>query len=420
MTTERNRKTWARVALTRIRLRRALARREKWADAVWTCGALLPGLGAVAFVFGFGDPKSLPQEPLIVAVGLLGLIGFVVTFIGALMGAMAGLMTALLAVVLAPVTLPLDLVHLWRRALRREAERRLWRDGHVPPEWARGRKARRRVLAELAAADRQLRYAPATGLEPVSSGPDEQCRSCGAALRLVGEGVRRCDFCRRDTFGALPERPTEVDATRQRISAVGDGRQLPVSRRALWRRFRAEHGAPVAAARRLVGYLALAYGGAALLSDLGWRFDVEALKLAGAALLVITVLPLFVAIVRLTGRYVDLRFNRFRPGVRAYDRALLGEVVAAVAHQGRIRLEALAAHLGVGVAHIEAVLASLQRLGGVPMLRDRERGELLSLFAAEIGHGVCPHCGGERVPAPAARVVCLHCGRGESAAPAGA
>ncbi len=90
-------------------------------------------------------------------------------------------------------------------------------------------------------------------------------------------------------------------------------------------------------------------------------------------------------------------------------RELLSEIVACVALHGRIRRTTLAAHLDVSVEHLTAVLTTLDRLGGAPLLVDRTRDELISLCAMELGDRAGPAGGGELAPVAGAKVKCAHC-----------
>jgi hypothetical protein len=221
--------------------------------------------------------------------------------------------------------------------------------------------------------------------------------------------VWRCRHCAREAFAPLPA-AGELAAARAALDAAAAGEVLPLSRRALWRAFRERHGDDVRAARRLVAWIGGAYLGCALVAELGWRLRVRWLSYVPLPGVVLLALPLFYVLSVAVYEWFQLRFVQFGPGAASYDRALLGEVLTAVAQQGRISRARLAAHLGLSIEHLAAVLARFERLGGAPVLVDREHDELISLLAVDIGARVCPVCAGGLQPGRGTTLTCGHCG----------
>lgn len=399
----------ARASLARIRLLRALRRSSMVREGIAVIGALLPVLlclAGFALVLAAGGPRQMPDAPLVLALVVLVMLGAIALVIAALpvgMGLIAG---AAMYLLLAPWSL-LRAVRAARRwRLRRHVEAVLDRDGAVPATWAAGHPERVRVLATLALADPWLEHRD--GKVTARALGCQVCAHCGGASTSIGDGIWRCGHCAREAFAELPA-TLELSAARTRLSAVADGREPPRTRRALWRAFVDRHGAEYLQVRRRALWLVAIYGGLAAIAELGWRLKLAWLWGPGlAGIVVLALIVLYVGSIA-SWAWFQLRFVRFGPGVAAYDRALLCEVVACVALHGRIRRSALAAHLGVSVEHLEAVLASFARLGGAPVLFDRTRDELVSLCGMEIGDRTCPACGGELAPIAGAKIACRHC-----------
>jgi hypothetical protein len=400
----------ARAALARIRLLRALRGWSMLREGVAVVGALLPVLLCVAgfaLVLAAGGPRQISDAPVVISLVVLVMLGAIAMVIAALPVGMGLIASAALHAVIAPWSLVRAVRAARRWHLRRQVEAVLDRDGAVPATWAAGNAERVRVLAALALADPWLEHRDGV-VTARALGSGHVCAHCGGAGASVGEGIWRCGHCAREVFAELPD-AVELESARARLSAVADGRELPRTRRALWRAFVARHGADYLHARRRALRLVGVYLALTALAELGWRLKLAWLwgpGLGGVVLLALVVLH-YGSVASWT--WFQLRFVRFGPGVAAYDRALLCEIVACVALQGRMRRGALATHLGVSVEHLDTVLASFGRLGGAPVLFDRTRDELVSLCGMEIGDRECPACGGELAPIAGVKIACRHC-----------
>lgn len=379
-------------------------------EAVALVGALLPVLLCVAgfaVVLAAGGPRQTSDAPLVVSLVVLVMLGAIALVIAALPVGMGLIASAAMYVVIAPWSLVRAIRGIRRWLLRRQVEAVLDLDGAVPFTWAADNPERVHVLATLAVADPWLerRDGVVTARAP---GPGHVCAHCGGASASIGDGIWRCRHCAREVFAALPD-TVELAAARTRLSAVADGRDLPRTRRALWRTFVERHGGEYLAARRRALWLVGIYLALAAIAELGWRLKLGWLWKPGlAGIVVIALVVLYYGCVACWA-WFQLRFVRFGPGVAAYDRALLCEVVACVAVQGRMRRGALAAHLAVSIEHLDTVLASFARLGGAPVLFDRTRDELVSLCGMAIGDRQCPACGGELAPIAGVKIACRHC-----------
>ncbi len=400
----------ARAALARIRLLRALRRWSMLREAVAILGALLPVLVCVAgfaLVLAAGGPRQTSDAPLVLSLVVLVMLGAIAVVIAALPVGMGLIASAAMYVVIAPLYLVRAIRGVRRWRLRRQVEAVLDRDGMVPATWAADDRDRLHVLATLAGADPWLERRDGA-VTARASGPGHVCAQCGGASASIGDGIWRCNHCAREVFAALPD-AVELAAARKRLSAVAEGRDLPRTRRALWRTFVERHGAEYLATRRRALWLVGIYLALAAIAELGWRLKLRWLWGPGlAAIIVIALVVLYYGSVACWA-WFRLRFVRFGPGVAAYDRALLCEVVACVAVQGRMRRAALATHLAVSIEHLDTVLASFTRLGGAPVLFDRTRDELVSLCGMEIGDRQCPACGGELAPIAGVKIACRHC-----------
>jgi ribosomal protein L37AE/L43A len=402
-------RTTARAALARIRLLRALRRSSMVREAVAVVGALLPVLVCVAgftLVLAAGGPRQMSDAPLVLALVVLVMLGAIALVIAALPVGMGLVAAAAMYVLIAPWSLVRAIRATRRWRLRRHVEAMLDRDGAVPATWGAGNPERVGVLATLALADPWLEHRD--GMVTARALGCQVCAHCGGASTSIGDGVWRCGHCAREAFAELPA-TVELSTARTRLSAVADGRELPRTRRALWRAFVDRHGADYLQVRRRALWLVGIYLGLAAIAELGWRLKLAWLWGPGlAGIVVLALVVLYVGSVA-SWEWFQLRFVRFGPGVATYERALLGEVVACVALQGRMRRSVLAAHLGVSVEHLDTVLASFARLGGAPVLFDRTRDELVSLCGMEIGDRTCPACGGELTPIAGAKIACRHC-----------
>ncbi|MCP4447956.1 MAG: zf-TFIIB domain-containing protein [Myxococcales bacterium] len=105
-----------------------------------------------------------------------------------------------------------------------------------------------------------------------------------------------------------------------------------------------------------------------------------------------------------------LRFRPFRPGMASYDRALGEDIITTLAHQGIMKMDVLAEHLGIGDAHLGRVLFSLRGPALAPLYHDKKNNQLISLHAAEVDDRGCPACGGQLSVARRASLQCQHCG----------
>jgi ribosomal protein L37AE/L43A len=271
-----------------------------------------------------------------------------------------------------------------------------------------GDKRRTEAIVELDKADAWLERKPDGALVGRGIGPGRVCSHCQGASKPVGEGVWRCEHCNREAFAKLPD-AVELAAARRKLSAVATGKELPRTRKEMWKAFVKEHGAKYLTARRRLLRTMAFYFGCALLSELGYRTGNKVLMAFPLMGMCLSVLVLLYFLTTTSHAYFKLRFESFGPGVDTYDRALLGEIVACVALQGRIKRQVLAERLAITAEHLDVVLARFDALGGVPLLRDRKRDELVSLCAVEIGDKACPACGGELQPARQGAIACGHC-----------
>ena len=401
----------ARVALARLRLGRALEWQTLVRELLGGLGAVVPGLGLTAvfaLVLLAGGPRNVSDSPVVMAGVVLAMMSALAIVIGGMPIVMGAVFGAALHVVLLPWYVVRGVKALRRARWRRDAEALLDRDGVVPITWTAGVDGRVEVLIELMRAKVGLTYADRALRAPPRAAGD-RCAHCGGDCAAVGEGVWRCRHCAREAFAPLPA-AVELAAARAALDAVAAGDVLPLSRRELWRVFRERHGDDYRGARRIVAWIGGAYLACALVSELGWRLHVRWLEYVPLSGIVLLALPLFYLLSVAVHAWFQLRFVQFGPGVASYDRALLGEVLTAVALQGRIGRAQLAAHLGISVDHLAGVLARFERLGGAPVLIDRERGELVSLVAVDIGARACPACGGALEPGRGTAIVCAHCG----------
>ena len=400
----------ARAALARLRLGRALRRQTLVRELLGGLGAVVPGLGllaAFALVLLAGGPRNVSESPVVIAGVVLAMMSALAIVIGGMPIVMGAVLSAALHVVLLPWYVVRGVRALRRARWRREAEALLDRDGVVPIAWTVGGDGRAQVLIELVRAEVGLVYAD-RALRAAPRAAGDRCAHCGGDCAAVGEGVWRCRHCAREAFAPLPA-AVELAAARAALDAVAAGEAVPLSRRALWRAFRERHGDDVRAARRHVIWIGGAYLACALVAELGWRLHVRWLWTVPLPGIVLLALPLFYVLSVAVHAWFRLRFVQFGPGVASYDRALLGEILTAVALQGRLSRSRLAAHLAVSEDHLAAVLARFERLGGAPLLVDREKGELVSLLAVDIGARACPACGGVLQPGRGTTITCTHC-----------
>ncbi len=366
-------------------------------------------IAVFALVLLAGGPRNVSESPVVIAGVVLAMLSALAIGIGGMPIVMGAVLGAALHVVLLPWYLVRGVKALRRASWRRDAEALLDRDGVVPITWAAGVDGRAAVLIELVRAEVGLTYADRALRAPPREAGD-RCAHCGGDCAAVGEGVWRCRHCAREAFAPLPA-AVELAAARAALDAVAAGDVLPLSRRALWRVFRERHGddVPRGAPARGVdrrGVPRVCAGRRARLA-VARAVAVGPCRSPGIVLLA---LPLFYLLSVAVHAWFQLRFVQFGPGVASYDRALLGEVLTAVALQGRIGRAQLAAHLGISVDHLAGVLARFERLGGAPVLIDRERGELVSLLAVDIGARACPACGGALQPGRGTAIACAHCG----------
>src|SRR5690606_14562814 len=150
--------------------------------------------------------------------------------------------------------------------------------------------ARARVLATLGQADPWLELRDG-GVTARAGGPGPECAHCRGACAPLGDGIWRCGHCAREVFAALPD-AAELGAARARLGAVAAGRELPRTRRALWRAFVARHGADYLQARRRALWLAASYLALAAIAEIGARLQLRWVwgpALAGIVLLALVV-----------------------------------------------------------------------------------------------------------------------------------
>ena len=401
------RRARAEEVVSRVRFARWAARRADGLAGL--VAVLLPavtvGLALAApLVPGQALGRQLDQSALVTAllvigygVVVLGMIALVVAVgVAFAMAAGAGVVTALLG--------PWELL-VW--GARRRAEALLLAEGEVPAGWVAGRAWRRTALARLAGEDDALVRA-GDGLTLRPTPPRLRCDGCGAWLRSVGQGLRRCDPCGRERYEALPRMSDGLAAARRGAGGAAGAR----SRRAMYTEALLREADDGLDWFRWGGRIAAWVFGAAALADLVWL-------VTGRAMTVVSILAVVgVALGALPicgawayGLYrVAVAAVSVRPGVRAYDDAMAREIVRVVLGQGRIGLTALAVHLEVTPELLRSQVARLEAYGRLPLFRDRAGDALLALQVVGSATNACPACGGRLVAAPGGRQRCAHCG----------
>lgn len=396
----------ARVVVARRRLLRSMAR---WGllrtalDALSVTFPLIVGSACFAVIVKFGGPREITEDPVLISLVLLALFAGIVSMIGVMVSGMTVIMTGLVAMIALPWWLWVGFRELRRLWWRAQLEALLERDGQVTGLWAR--TADQRALLKELAAEPGLRRDPTGGVQGESdnAGP---CASCGGTRRRVGDGVVRCDRCRREGFGALSPSPV-LEKAQERIRAVPGGMPPPQTRRELWVQFRDLRGGAWETARRQALKVLGWYLGCAVLGEL-WHVA-KPLGMVGLMGICILALPVLYVLGVAASAYYKLRFVAFAPGAAAWETAIAAEVAAVTAARGRVSRLEVAKALGVSPNMLDGLLAQLES-AGTPLMVDREHDELVSLSAAGLDDTTCVACGGALSPTTRGRVACLHCG----------
>lgn len=331
--------------------------------------------------------------------GILGL--FAIGALGLLLLQQAFVAVALLLI------FPADLLKpYWRR----QAERLLETTGEVPATWVGRSRARREVLEALDREDPALRLEAGRLTVRESLAPPVGCTQCGAVLRAVGRGLRRCDHCNSERYDELEGASAALARARTALPA-GALEQATSRAGVFWRALRSRLGDARVNARRtawlLGAQVSLALAADVVHRALGRSFRPLELTLGSVAALL--GLPLVVFAGMLLLEWADA-VGEIVGGWLELDSVLHGELVRLLFQHGKVTEEELAGLLGVGVTLLRQWLAGLESAGQLPVYRDRERRTLFALAVEGALGSRCPACGGETSPAPRGLRRCTHCG----------
>ncbi len=300
--------------------------------------------------------------------------------------------------------------HLLKPYWRRQAERLLETTGEVPATWAGRSRARREVLEALDREDGALRLEAGRLTVHASLAPPVGCTQCGAVLRAVGKGLRRCDHCNAERFDELDGASTALanahnalpaGALEQAKSRVG------VFWRALKRRLRDARGTARKTAWLLGAQVSLALAADLVHRALGRSFRPLELTLGSVAALL--GLPLVVLAGMLLLEWADA-LGDVVGGWLELDSVLHGELVRLLFLHGKLTEVELAGLLGVGEGLLRQWLAGLESAGLLPVYRDKEGRTLFALAVEGALESRCPACGGQTSPAARGLRRCTHCG----------
>lgn len=400
----------ARAAVARVRLRRSIERKDSmrnWLDLGLWCviGALVLGAciyGGYRLVQSQGG-DVFKDHPALIAIGMTLTLGWFTLL----------LVVLALAIPLAflGISQPFRTVGSRIRKLRKRCRIRrylqtLEEEGKVVlgPGFHRDNV----VLRDMARDDHELVYDKVdNSLRAKPTGPPESCPRCRANLENPEPGIRRCGHCEFERFDELGGLSQDLSKARELIGAVAEGTDFTGSRSELWKRFKQGHTNEEASMAPGMAIGALVFGG---IGEIGVAKGID--FLAGAGRLGAFFLGFGAGLMLPIAVYraYALRYREFRPGARAYDVALADDIITTLAQQGRMKTDALAAHLQISRKHLERVLGSLAAFGKAPVYSDGANDMLISLHAMKIDDTACPACGGLLEVAKAARLQCQHCG----------
>ncbi len=393
--------------VARLRFARWSRRTSTLRDALLALAFVTVPLAAgLAFRF---EPRrvlsgALAQSTLAVA-GLVLVLGFfVLSAMGSMLLAASSLPAVLLSVTSAALQGP---TALRARLARRDAEAELLAGREPGPAWTGDRPWRRDVLASLAAEDPALTF-DGQVLRLVPTAVPLRCPSCGAWLRAVGAGVRRCAHCAYERYDERPPRAEALRAAQKRVPGSGDA---PSRSTLFWRVFRAEAAEGVGLLRWGAVVVAgeVCLGALADLITFGLGKPMNVVAMLALAAVVLALLPLC-WLLGYGGYLVLQALLAVRPGLRAWDEALGVELASVVLQQGCISIADLAQHLGVSEGLVHGQVTRLEAYGRLPLYFDRAAGRLFALQAGGAGSNRCPACGGRLRVGAAARQRCEHCG----------
>jgi len=393
--------------VARVRFARWAALRADLATGL--VAVLLPALPVVLALVTRFEPrralgKELQNSTVMVALVVIT-VGFLVLGMVALTLALgAAFALAVGGAVVVVLTGPWEMLVRWAR---RRAEAQLLAEEEVPAAWVARRRWRRAALARLASEDDEL-VREGDGLMVRAAPPRLRCGGCGAWLRAVGRGLRRCEHCGRERYEELPRMSAGLEAARLRVGSAAAAR----SRQAMFVEAFLREANDGFGWFRWGGRIAAWVFGAAALADVVWLATGKAMN----AVTILALVAVVLGMLPICGSWARGLFEvtvaalSVRPGLRAYDDAMAGEVVRVVLGQGRIGLAELAAHLEVPAELLRSQVARLEAYGRLPLFRDRAGDTLMALQVAGGATNECPACGGRLAAVAGGRQRCEHCG----------
>jgi hypothetical protein len=401
----------ARVRGAEVMLRIRLARRARLRAWIWGSGLVL---GAVALpTLAVWAADLTPKGGLRMLTSSVG-VGFSVTLLFAgILGlfAFGALGVWLFQQVFVEVALLFILpANVLKPIWRRQAEQLLETTGEVAASWAGRSRARREVLEALRREDEALRLEAGRLTVRESLAPSVGCSTCGAVLRAVGQGLRRCDHCRTERYDELEGAGAALERARSGLpgGVVAAARsRAGIFWRALWSRLGEARSLSRKTAYLLGAQVSLALAADGVHRVLGRPFRPLELTLGSVAALL--GLPLVVLAGMLLLQWAEALAETVG-GWLELDSVLHGELVRLLFQHGKLPEAELAGLLGVGEALLRQWLAGLEAAGQLPVYRDRERRTLFALAVEGAAESRCPACGGETSPAPRGLKRCTHCG----------
>jgi hypothetical protein len=393
--------------MLRIRLaRRARLRAWLWGGGLVLVAVALPTLAVWAAdltprgaLKGLESNVGVSFSVTLLFAGILGLFAF---------GALGvwlfqeGVSSGVVALVF-----PADLLKPYWRL---QAERLLETTGEVPATWVGRSHARREVLKALDREDGALLLKGNRLTVRESLLPPLGCATCGAVLRAVGEGLRRCDHCSAERYDELEGAGDALEKARSGLpgGVVAAARsRAGIFGQALWSRLGEARSLARKAACLLGAQVSLALAADGVHRVLGRSFRPLELTLGSVAALL--GLPLVVLAGMLLLQWAEA-LSEVVAGWLELDSVLHGELVRLLFQRGKLAEAELAGLLGVGEGLLRQWLAGLEAAGQLPVYRDKERRTLFALAVEGAAESRCPACGGETSPAPRGLRRCTHCG----------